>query len=102
MAAQYLGAGEIAKCARVVTQGLVMTLMSAPFLTLITFLVAGIFEGMGHEPEQVELVERHGLSLPRHDLFVEIGALEPCEQEATHQLAFTRPGRAVDLRDGWG
>ena len=55
LAAQYLGAGEIEKCPRVVTQGMIMTLMSAPFLTLITFLVAGIFEGMGHDPEQVEL-----------------------------------------------
>ena len=55
MAAQYLGAGEIDKCPKVVTQGLLMTVMSAPFLTLITFLVAGIFETMGHEPEQAEL-----------------------------------------------
>ena len=55
LAAQYLGAGEKEKCPRVVTQGLIMTLMSAPFLTLITFLVAGIFETMGHDPEQVEL-----------------------------------------------
>ena len=56
MAAQYLGAGEPEKCPKVGTQGLIMTIMSAPFLTLITFLVAGIFEPMGHEPEQVELV----------------------------------------------
>jgi MATE family multidrug resistance protein len=55
MAAQYLGAGELEKCPKVVTQGLLMTLMSAPFLTLITFLVAGIFETMGHDPEQAEL-----------------------------------------------
>ena len=55
MAAQYLGAGEPEKCPKVVTQGLIMTVMSAPFLTLITFLVAGIFETMGHDPEQVEL-----------------------------------------------
>ncbi|MEJ2298625.1 MAG: MATE family efflux transporter [Woeseiaceae bacterium] len=55
LAAQYLGAGEIEKCPKVVTQGMVMTLISAPFLTLITFLVAGIFESMGHDPGQVEL-----------------------------------------------
>jgi MATE family multidrug resistance protein len=63
MAAQYLGAGEPEKCPRVVTQGLVMTAMSAPFLTLITFLVAGIFEGMGHEPEMVELERTYYLIL---------------------------------------
>ncbi len=63
MAAQYLGAGEPEKCPRVVTQGLIMTLMSAPFLTLITFLVAGIFETMGHEPEQVALERSYYLIL---------------------------------------
>ncbi|MDJ0814154.1 MAG: MATE family efflux transporter [Woeseiaceae bacterium] len=63
MAAQYLGAGELEKCPRVVTQGLIMTAMSAPFLTLITFLVAGIFEGMGHSPELVELERTYYLIL---------------------------------------
>ncbi len=63
LAAQYLGAGETGKCAKVVTQGVIMTAMSAPFLTLITFLVAGIFEGMGHEPEQVELERTYYLIL---------------------------------------
>jgi MATE family multidrug resistance protein len=63
MAAQYLGAGEIEKCPKVVTQGWIMTLMSAPFLTLITFLVAGIFESMGHAPAQVELERSYYLIL---------------------------------------
>ena len=63
LAAQYLGAGEQEKCPKVVTQGMIMTLMSAPFLTLITFLVAGIFEAMGHDPEQVELERTYYLIL---------------------------------------
>jgi len=63
LAAQYLGAGETEKCPKVVTQGMIMTVMSAPFLTLITFLVAGIFEGMGHEPAQVELERTYYLIL---------------------------------------
>ena len=63
MAAQYLGADELKKCARVVTQGLIMTLMSAPFLTLITFLVAGIFDSMGHDPRLVELERTYYLVL---------------------------------------
>ncbi len=63
MAAQYLGAGEPEKAPKVVTQGLVMTVMSAPFLTLITFLVAGIFEGMDHDPVQVELERTYYLIL---------------------------------------
>ncbi len=63
MAAQYLGAGEKEKCPKVVTQGMIMTVMSAPFLTLITFLVAGIFESMGHDPSQVELERTYYLIL---------------------------------------
>ena len=50
MAAQYLGAGETEKCPKVVTQGIILTAMSAPFLTLVTFLVVGIFDAMGHDP----------------------------------------------------
>ena len=55
LAAQYLGAGEIEKCPKVVTQGLIMVVMSIPLLVIITLLVAGIFEGMDHDPVQVEL-----------------------------------------------
>lgn len=55
MAAQYLGAGESTKCPKVVTQGMLMIAMSAPFLVLITYLVAGIFSRMGHDAQQVEL-----------------------------------------------
>jgi MATE family multidrug resistance protein len=63
MAAQYMGAGEPDKCPKVVTQGLIMTAMSTPILTLITFLVAGIFEGMGHDAAQVELERTYYLIL---------------------------------------
>ncbi|MCH9695276.1 MAG: MATE family efflux transporter [Gammaproteobacteria bacterium] len=63
MAAQYMGAGEPHKCPKVVTQGMIMTLMSTPFLTLITFLVASIFDGMGHDAAQVELERTYYLIL---------------------------------------
>ena len=63
LTAQYLGAGEPEKGPKVVTQGMIMTAMSVPFLTLITFLVAGIFAGMGHEPAQVELERSYYLIL---------------------------------------
>ncbi|MFK7865497.1 MAG: MATE family efflux transporter [Pseudohongiellaceae bacterium] len=55
MAAQYLGAGEKAKCPKVVTAGMIMIAMSIPILALVTYSVAGIFATMGHQPEQVEL-----------------------------------------------
>ncbi len=63
MSAQYFGAGEPQKCPRVVTQGLIMAVMSVPFLTLITFLVAGIFDSMGHDPELVALERTYYLIL---------------------------------------
>ncbi len=63
LTAQYLGAGEPEKCSKVVTQGMIIMLMSAPFLTLITFLVAGIFATMGHQPEQVALERTYYLIL---------------------------------------
>jgi MATE family multidrug resistance protein len=63
LTAQYLGAGDIEKCPRVVTQGLIMTAMSAPLLAIIAILVAGIFEGMGHDPVQVELERSYYLLL---------------------------------------
>jgi MATE family multidrug resistance protein len=69
LAAQYLGAGEPEKCPRIVTQGILMTLMSAPLLSLITFLVAGIFETMGHAPAQVELERTYYLILMSGVLF---------------------------------
>jgi MATE family multidrug resistance protein len=56
MAAQYLGAGEKAKCPKVVTQGMVMIALSIPILALVTYLVGGIFSAMGHQPEQVDIL----------------------------------------------
>ena len=55
MAAQYLGAGQTDKCPKVVTQGIIMTVMCSPLLVIITYFVSGIFEAMGHDPQQVEL-----------------------------------------------
>lgn len=55
LVAQYYGAGELEKCPRVVTQGLIMTVLSTPVLLIISVSVAGIFGAMGHAPEQVAL-----------------------------------------------
>ncbi len=49
MAAQYLGAGEKEKGPKVVTQGWIITLMSAPILTLITLLVAGVCNSLYYQ-----------------------------------------------------
>ena len=55
LTAQYLGAGELGKCSKVVTQGIVITVMCSPALVLITYLVSDIFENVGHDSAQVEL-----------------------------------------------
>ncbi len=63
LAAQYLGAGQLAKCPKVVTQGLVMVVMSLPLLGLITYLVSGVFEAMDHDPRQLGLERTYYLLL---------------------------------------
>ncbi len=55
LTAQYLGAGELGKCSKVVTQGIVITVICSPALVLITYLVSDIFENVGHDSAQVEL-----------------------------------------------
>ncbi len=63
MAAQYLGAGELHKCPKVVTQGIILTILCSPLFVVITYFVAGIFEGMGHDARQVELERSYYLIL---------------------------------------
>jgi len=55
LVAQYYGAGEYTKCPRVVTQGILMTLMSLPALLIISYFVGQLFAAMGHDPRQVRL-----------------------------------------------
>jgi multidrug resistance protein, MATE family len=63
LAAQYLGAGETAKCAKVVSQGWIMSVACLPVLAIITVAVAGVFEGMDPDPRQVELERSYYLIL---------------------------------------
>ncbi len=55
LVAQYLGANELHKCSRVITQGIIMAIASTPLLILFGFAMRNIFAGMGHAPDQVEL-----------------------------------------------
>ena len=55
MVAQYFGAGEFARCSKVVTQGLLMALMCLPIIALIAYFVGDIFAAMDHDPQQVIL-----------------------------------------------
>jgi MATE family multidrug resistance protein len=55
LVAQYRGAGEIEKCSKVVTQGVVLAVCCIPLMALIWFGMRRIFAGMGHSPEQAVL-----------------------------------------------
>ncbi len=55
LVAQYFGAGEREKCARVVSQGIIIAIFCMPLLLLIAYFVADLFTAMGHESEQVKL-----------------------------------------------
>ena len=55
LAAQYLGAGKLSNCPKVVTQGLIITLIITPSLVPLTWGVGQLFTAMGHAPEQAAL-----------------------------------------------
>lgn len=55
LVAQYQGAGELAKCPRVLTQGIIMAAACQPLLWLLGWFTGDLFALMGHPPEQVQL-----------------------------------------------
>ncbi len=55
LVAQYLGAKQLHKCSKVVSQGILMSCACIPMLFIITLLMRNIFAAMGHTPEQIEL-----------------------------------------------
>jgi multidrug resistance protein, MATE family len=55
LVAQYYGANENTKCARVVTQGVIISVLSMPILIIVTYFVGKLFAAMDHDPRQVEL-----------------------------------------------
>ena len=63
LVAQYFGKEEWDKCARVLTQGFILTLAFIPLLLLIGYLVSDLFEFMGHTPAQAELEKSYFLIL---------------------------------------
>ena len=55
MVAQYFGAGQLAKCPLVVTQGMLIALGSAPLLFVMALFGGKAFALIGHDPAQVPL-----------------------------------------------
>ncbi|QIB67506.1 MATE family efflux transporter [Kineobactrum salinum] len=59
LVAQYYGSGQLQKCPRVLTQGVLMSLVSLPLLLVIAWVMGGLFAVMGHPPEQVVLEQQY-------------------------------------------
>jgi len=69
LVAQYLGAGETAKCSRVVTQGLLMGVLCLPLLFVVGVGVLRLFDLMGHDPAMLELERSYYIILMSGALF---------------------------------
>ena len=59
LVAQYFGQQAYAKCSRVLTQGVLLSLLSVPLLLAMGYLVVRLFTLMGHDAEQVALEETY-------------------------------------------
>jgi MATE family multidrug resistance protein len=59
LVAQYLGAGHLHKCTKVISQGILMSIALIPLLIILTFLLRPMFAGMGHAPALVALEETY-------------------------------------------
>lgn len=70
LVAQYYGAGAVEKCPRVVTQALLIAVMSTPLLFLATYFGRDAFALMGHDPAQVELERSYFQVLMAGSLFI--------------------------------
>ena len=55
LVAQYRGAEEPGKCSRVVTQGLIVSLLCQPLLMVVAVYVLDLFAAMGHDAEMLAL-----------------------------------------------
>ncbi len=55
LVAQYFGRRDMRSCPRVVTQGVILSVVAMPLLLLLAWPMLSMFEWMGHAPEQVAL-----------------------------------------------
>ena len=74
MVAQYYGSGEVTKCPRVVTQGLIIALACTPLLLLLAYFGAKAFSHLGHDPAQVQLERVYFLILMGGSFFTLVKA----------------------------
>jgi MATE family multidrug resistance protein len=78
LVAQYYGAGDLEKCPRVVTQGLLMAIATLPLLVLAAWLGGHMFALMGHDPAQVPIERAYFHILMAGGFFTLIKACLAC------------------------
>ncbi len=78
MVAQYYGAGQLAKCPLVTTQGILIALGSAPLLLLMAVFGGAAFTMIGHDPAQVPLEQTFFSILMAGSVFTLIKASLAC------------------------
>jgi MATE family multidrug resistance protein len=59
LVAQHYGAGDLSRCPRVATQGLIIAIACQPILLIIAWFMPELFVLMGHEPVLVELEQQY-------------------------------------------
>ena len=74
LVAQYFGAGQLANCPLVVTQGVLIALGSAPLLLLMAYFGGRAFGMIGHDPVQVPLEQTYFSILMSGSVFTLIKA----------------------------
>lgn len=78
LVAQYYGAGQLQRCPRVVSQGVIIAVCALPFLALITVGVGQAFAYMGHDPLQVPLERAYFYALMAGSFFHLLKACLAC------------------------
>lgn len=74
LVAQYYGAGNLAKCSLVTTQGVIIALGSTPVLLVMGYFGSSAFGFMGHDPVQVPLEQIYFQILMAGSIFTLIKA----------------------------
>lgn len=78
LVAQYYGRKQFDKCSRVLTQGMLLSVLSLPLLVIITIFTGGMFAAMGHDPEQAALEKTYYYVLMWGSFFVLIKTCLGC------------------------
>ncbi len=94
LVAQYYGAGQMARCPQVVTQGVIIALCALPVLALVGAAMGQMFSRLGHDPLQVPLERAYFYTLMAGSFFL---LLKTCLASYFVGIGRTRVVMAVDV-----